>query len=59
MKEKTTYINIINVDNPVRMGFFVSGHGIVTRVNNRQNTVCGIHNEIMKSLIAIDKRNKQ
>ena len=58
MKEKTNGINIINAENCIRMGFYVPGHGIITKTS-KGNNVAGIRTEIMKSLSAIEKRNKQ
>jgi hypothetical protein len=35
MTKKTNSINVINVNNSLRMGFYVPGYGIVIRVKHK------------------------
>lgn len=37
MKEKNSHINVINAENPLRMGFYIPGYGIVIKTNSKQN----------------------
>ena len=47
MKKSYNHINVLSAENPVRMGFYVPGHGIVTRTNAKPITMLDLQKEIL------------
>ena len=52
----TNHINVINAENPVRMGFYVPGCGIVTKIREPKVSTAA---EMMKNAIENSKRMEQ
>ena len=52
----TNHINVVNAENPMRMGFYVPGHGIVTQIRKDETPKPG---DLFKMAVEMNRKKAQ
>lgn len=54
MKKNFNHINVVNAQNPVRMGFYIPGYGVATKVRDTRELTPA---EFQKKMMETAKNN--